>query len=145
MKTSFAIATILGALLATAPTITALPAARAPMRAPELPIHRDVGSGMNQGFPEVLERIARISLLQVHRVPNANGPATAAESLVLNPSSGALLEAIRKFAAAYEELTKEAGSRETSSVEAMVESFETAQALANGVCVNVGPFVRVCV
>ncbi|KAF9541887.1 hypothetical protein EC957_002592 [Mortierella hygrophila] len=131
MKISFAIAAILRALLAAIPTVTAFPAARASMRAPEQPIHRDVGSGMNQGFPEGLERIARISLLQVHQVPNANDPATAAEPLVLNPS-GALLEAIRIFAAAYEELAKEARSRETSSEEAMVESFETAQALANG-------------
>ncbi|KAG9062776.1 hypothetical protein KI688_005082 [Linnemannia hyalina] len=115
------------------------------MRAPEQPVHRDVGSGMNQGFPEGLERIARISLLEIHRVPNVNGPATAAEPLVLNLSSGAMLEAIRKFAAACEELAKEAVYRETSSEETMVESFETAKALANGVCVNVGPFVRVCV
>ncbi|KAF9341985.1 hypothetical protein BGZ91_003682, partial [Linnemannia elongata] len=99
----------------------------------------------NQGFPGGLERIARISILQAHRVPTTIGPATDAESLTLNPSSDALMEAIKKFAKAYEDLVKEAGSRETLSEEAMIESFETVQALANGVCVDVGPFVRVCV
>ncbi|KAG0069638.1 hypothetical protein BGZ89_002452 [Linnemannia elongata] len=92
-----------------------------------------------------LERIARISLLQAYRVPTTNGPATDAESLTLNPSSDALMVAIKKFAKAYEDLVKEAGSRETLSKEAMIEPFEIVQALANGVCVDVGPFVRVCV
>lgn len=115
------------------------------MRALEQPVLRDIPSGQNQGFLEALERSVHISLLQAHRVPNANGPVTAAEPLSLNLSSDALLEAIKKFAEAYEDLVKEAGFLEASSEEAIVETFETVQALANGVCVNVGPFVRVCV
>lgn len=133
------------ALLAAIPTITALPTARVPVRAPEQPVLRDIPLVRTKDFSEGLGRIARISLLQAHQISNAKNPATAAESLALNPSSDALLEAIKRFAVAYEDLVKEAGSREPPSEEAMVESFETDQVLANGLCVNVGPFVRVCV
>ncbi|KAG0076620.1 hypothetical protein BGZ90_008435 [Linnemannia elongata] len=127
MKTSFALVAILGgALLAAIPTITALPVARVPMKTLEQPIFRDIPWVRTKDFREDWN---------AHRVPTTIGPATDAESLTLNPSSDALMEAIKKFAKAYEDLVKEAGSRETLSEEAMIESFETVQALANGVSV----------
>ncbi|KAF8939314.1 hypothetical protein BGZ47_008225 [Haplosporangium gracile] len=77
MKTSFAIAAILGsAFLAAAPTITSLPPPQIPMNAPELPVQRlfvaslfqsddvqpvlrNIASSLNQGCPDGWERFAR--------------------------------------------------------------------------------------
>ncbi|KAF9150722.1 hypothetical protein BG015_007447 [Linnemannia schmuckeri] len=77
MKTSFAIAVILGtAFLAAAPIVTSLPPPQVPMNAPELPVQRlfassifqgddvqpllrSIASGLNQGYPDGWERFTR--------------------------------------------------------------------------------------
>lgn len=82
------------------------------------------------------------SFPQQHRVPD--GPAAATDTLLMIPSFDAVLKVVEKYAKYVQRIVHGGRPCVSASEETMmVESMEPAQALANGVCVNIG-LVTIC-